>query len=48
VNRTDFSHRVQETAMGNPAGVRAKKREKRRKKQELRLTAKAAAKTGKK
>jgi hypothetical protein len=29
-------------AMGNPAGVRRKKKEKRRKKQELRLAAKAA------
>jgi hypothetical protein len=28
--------------MGNPAGVRRKKKEKRRKKQELRLAAKAA------
>jgi hypothetical protein len=30
--------------MGNPAGVRAKKKEKRRKKEELRLAEKAAAK----
>jgi hypothetical protein len=29
--------------MGNPAGVRAKKKEKRRKKEDLRLAAKAAA-----
>jgi len=29
--------------MGNPAGVRRKKKEKRRKKQELRLAAKATA-----
>jgi hypothetical protein len=30
--------------MGNPAGVRMKKKEKRRKKHELRLAAKATAK----
>jgi hypothetical protein len=30
--------------MGNPAGVRRKKKEKRRKKQELRLAAKVAKK----
>jgi hypothetical protein len=33
----------QETTMGNPAGVRAKKREKRRKKEENRLAKKATA-----
>ena len=32
----------QETAMGNPAGVRRRKKEKRRKKHELRLASKAA------
>lgn len=33
--------------MGNPAGVRAKQRVKRRKKEELRLAAKAVAKSEK-
>ena len=33
--------------MGNPAGVRLKKKEKRRKKEGLRLAAKAAAKVKK-
>jgi hypothetical protein len=40
---TDFGHTHEETDMGNPAGVRAKKREKRRKKYDRRLAAKAAA-----
>lgn len=35
-----FTNSTKETAMGNPAGVRLKKKEKRRKKHELRLAAK--------
>ena len=42
VNRID-RHIPGEIEMGNPAGMRMKKKEKRRKKQDLRLAAKAAA-----
>jgi hypothetical protein len=42
VSGIDSPKLLEATAMGNPAGVRRKKKEKRRKKQELRLAAKAS------
>jgi hypothetical protein len=43
-----MTHTIEEMTMGNPAGVRMKKREKRRKKHERRLAAKGSGQAAKK